>query len=643
MSSERNTNLYLNSNKGAFRILHLRYLFFMILVLPAVTASQTNDETLKFSINKNINTYKFRNTYLNQMDFKFGSFIIDQNYSGTALTGQTNSTREEEVLKINFFTGLYDNFHYSTNQNFLLYSNPKAADNNELLRLSSTHGLKYLNSFLAIDMLGGIEYNRQFGISETGYLLEPSLELYNFNYEGYNLNSTFDSEFLQLQDERKDHKYDLMIGVNKNFNKNDYLQFLFANDYHNRDILTRLRGQSTDNTESPAVENIFDDKYNINFNLGFEVFEDFNTNLRLNYSDISADRYYKNGIPQIPSSLIKKTYNENGTNLIIDTEYQTESFYQKTGAEYRIRRERNNVSETGDIAPSDLERLQDIEKQRDNNSERTRLYSFSELKLPNRINLFFNYSASIYRYNTSSDRNNDDRDLSSFYIETGVGHKFSHLLKGKISFKYDDSHIVFLKSARSGSNYRNLSYSLKPEIIYKNKNLTLRPQLRLLANYTIYDYEEISSGVRSFSFRQISYTDSIYYNLSDNIGLYSRIVLKYYERGILFWEDFSESPELSSNENFIKVVAFVNEISEAFSGLNIGVGFRYYSLKQEGLRQTNTGSNFDRISYGPETIIELNFISGTQLVFNGWYEYQYSDNKFIRGMPNFYLQTRVEI
>jgi hypothetical protein len=632
------------STQSLENILLLRFLLISVVVFsPLQLFTQNGNENVSFSMNKNINTYKFRNTYRDFISFDFGNFVIDQNYSGTAILRQTSTLREEEELMLNFHTHLLNSFYYTTNQNLRLYSDPNAADNNELQRLSTTHGLKYESDIFNAELPAGIEYNKQFEIIETGWLVEPKFELRNYDYGGYRINSLFESQFLSLKDNRINNKYDFKLGMNKNFNKSDYLNFLFLNDFHNRDILTRLKGTESLNTQDPAVENISDNKYNINLNLGYELFENFNTSVSMNFSNVSADRYYKKFNEENTTTLIKKNYDENLTNLIFDTEYRTNYIYQKTGFEYSVRNERNHALKNGDISDSDFEREQNLEKQRDNNSERTRIYSFSELLLPYNSAFFLNYSASIFRYNTPSDNNNDDRDLSSFYIETGLKHKFSSFLDAKISFKYDNSHIVFLKSSRSGSNYANKSYSLKPEISYKNEVIAIRPQFQLLANYTVYDYEKISSGISSFSFRQISYNDSVYIQLPGSIGLYSQIILKYYERGTFFQDDFSESPELSSNENFIKLIAFFNEISKTFSGLNIGVGLRYYKLKQDGLRQTNIGKNFNRMSYGPEAIIELDFFSGTSLIFNGWYEYQYSDNNFIRALPNFYLQTRVGI
>lgn len=633
-----NSSKYLNILK--FNLL----LIFALFIIYNTSYSQlTEDKALNFKIDKNINTFKFNSLYVDYLNFSFGNFHINQDYSGTALLGATKSIREEEKLLLNFNTKLYNNFYYSTNQNLLLYSDPKATDNNELIRLSTTHGIRYTDNYVSGQLLAGIESNKQFNITETGLLIEPSAYLNGYSYGGYVFNGAGIGSLLKLNDDRKNNKFLLQTSVAKNFNDDDYLNFIYMNDYHDRDILTRVRGLSNDNNEAPAVENILDKKNNLIFSLGMELFEGFMSDINVNYGNVNVNRYYENVSDNSPTSLIKKNYTENFLNLKLNTIYRSDRIQQNTGLEFNTRNERNEVAENGNITPVDLERQISLEKQRDNNSNRTRIFSNTDFLLSKDYTVFLKYSASIFQYNTPSDKNNDDRDLSSYFIETGLQHTFSPILTGSIAFKYDNSHIIFLKSARSGSNYQNKIFSLKPNVQIKAKKLVMRPQIELLANYTIYDYDDLTSGVRSFSFRQIAYNDSVYLHLSKKIGLYSRIVLKYYERGTLFWDDFSETPELSSTENFIKIIAFVNEISKSFNGLNIGIGFRYYTLKQEGLRQSNFGSNFDRISYGPETVIQMDFISGTQLIFNGWYEYQYKKNKFIRRLPNFYLRTKVDI
>jgi hypothetical protein len=75
----------------------------------------------------------------------------------------------------------------------------------------------------------------------------------------------------------------------------------------------------------------------------------------------------------------------------------------------------------------------------------------------------------------------------------------------------------------------------------------------VLANYTAYDYEDVKTQVKSFSFRQMGYKDSIFIYLNKNLSLQFSNIYKYSERGILNWSSFSESPQNGITEIFINL------------------------------------------------------------------------------------------
>jgi len=64
----------------------------------------------------------------------------------------------------------------------------------------------------------------------------------------------------------------------------------------------------------------------------------------------------------------------------------------------------------------------------------------------------------------------------------------------------------------------------------------------VLANYTVYDFEYLTSTISSFTFRQFAWVDSSILSLTGRLAVVWWNNIRYYERGELQWSDFSERP-----------------------------------------------------------------------------------------------------
>ena len=170
----------------------------------------------------------------------------------------------------------------------------------------------------------------------------------------------------------------------------------------------------------------------------------------------------------------------------------------------------------------------------------------------------------------------------------------------------------------------------------------MHPRCEVMANYTVYDFENLIGDTKSFSFRQISYKDSIIYRLSKGYEIETRIFARLFDRGMLSWSEFSETPINTSTEQFIKMLIFVPSVN----GIRTGIGIRYYTLIQKNvlidpLGQYALQPNVLTTSIGPEMSIQAQFSNGNTLQFQGWYEWQYSNEKLFRTLPNILLQSSI--
>jgi hypothetical protein len=245
------------------------------------------------------------------------------------------------------------------------------------------------------------------------------------------------------------------------------------------------------------------------------------------------------------------------------------------------------------------------------------------------------YFIQLFRYDTPSKVNYDDRDELSNIINLKFFHRFSDYLTLLLEFENRQNHLVYIFSERSSLNNRNKVYRFAPQIIYRIGNFALNPKLEVLANYTIYDYSENNNSMNSISFRQISYSDSLYYKISDKISFHSLWKLKYSERGILYWSDFSVSPQSGNYELYGKGILRRN-FSE---NIWIGSGVNFYRYTQIRLNN-NSQIDYNLESIAPE--ITINYVySNWTLSILGWYQFQTIKSRIKNQITNLLINVNL--
>jgi hypothetical protein len=199
------------------------------------------------------------------------------------------------------------------------------------------------------------------------------------------------------------------------------------------------------------------------------------------------------------------------------------------------------------------------------------------------------------------------------------------------------SHIVYLFSRWSGNNNYNRVLRLAPAVTCRpGEGIVSANVFEVLANYTVYDYEQLVSDVHSFSYRQFGWTDSSSIQFTDRIGLDFFSYLKLYERGQLKWSEFSERTENSFVDKTISSQIRYSPDSRML----FAVGVRYFSQSRfsyaTGVKAVDT---FIR-SFGPTCLIFWEIGPYSTLTFTGWYERRtFSGNEaqsaeISRSLPN---------
>jgi hypothetical protein len=177
------------------------------------------------------------------------------------------------------------------------------------------------------------------------------------------------------------------------------------------------------------------------------------------------------------------------------------------------------------------------------------------------------------------------------------------------------NHIVYIFSERSSNNNINRIIRLSSGGSYYGTNISTLNSFEVSANYTVYDFEDITQNFRSFSFRQFTAIDSSKIKLYQDIDFVHFGYIKLSEQGDLKWASFSTHPTRYLQEIYSepKFVFRYNSMAYAF-------GLRIYSLNTYNYQGLLRVINSRYLSVAPLTEITISLNKLTFYLL-GWYEF----------------------
>ncbi|MBI4547390.1 MAG: hypothetical protein HY707_05395 [Ignavibacteriae bacterium] len=286
---------------------------------------------------------------------------------------------------------------------------------------------------------------------------------------------------------------------------------------------------------------------------------------------------------------------------------------------YQERDEKHAVQPEETALQFDLDSLSRVEERKNNHSRRTMLASKLDVEFSRAHVASLTASGNLLRYDTPSLANNDDRDELWYILNLATFHQLNQHLN--VTFMVDANlvHLVYLSSSRSADNIWNRIFRLKPRLEYiPSTNLTTINTFEVLANYTVYDFEFVTSQVRSFAFRQFAFVDSttIHFTKRTAVEWFSHIRL--YERGELRWHSFSERPV-----NYFEDKTIIGTLQHQVNpGLLFSIGIRYFSQSRFSYVGRERILEYFLRSIGPITGILWNPGGRMDFSLKGWYEQQ---------------------
>jgi hypothetical protein len=598
---------------------------------------------------RNLNTFNWLGAL--DIDTTLGSLSLKTNdqYSSNIILVDATSTSPERRLQSNRHSisllpawRLTPNVSLLGSWSSLVYSDAKAVG----LSTASFHNL-----------YGGAEYSPIPGISVSpliGYrwdnqgMFEDQGMSYDFGaqtnpriqLDGYQLTGSLRFNKDQVEP-RVFENHLARAGMQKVFAgaTRDSLEFQFTRN--RREFYAVSGGAGTTAAIDTNIESRVDDIVSVANLLDYEIAQNIISSFFIGVSNRTLDKEIRYAGSGTQSALQFGTAIEE-----FDLSTFAQGLYRSTDGtasllvrfQYNERNETHSAKPRADAPDALFRTVNDNEKTKDNLTRRTVLSGHARFPLSFNDDLDIAGSAGILRYDTPHLMNVEDRDEQLFALGITTSHHLSQYLFLAVSAGGSTSHIVYLSKDRSANNNINRVLRLAPRVVYRPfKRAVTSNTFEVLANYTVYDFEEQAALIRSFSYRQFSWLDSTTVPLTARVSLDFLVYLKLYERGQLKWNEFTERTENAFTDETYAVQARF-EPNQTFLA---AAGVRYFSqsryIYEDAVKQFDSRTE----SFGPTCTVQWKINRYGMIDFSGWYERRRHSAGSTRTLPNMALNIQL--
>lgn len=635
----------------------LTILFAFIFFAQARIVSQTDFTDIQTFIDSNI-TRNFLNTYydnsknyarfISKLNFygqkKRWDFVVKNYYSSSVTKLTENLYRDYDNVKTGIGYNVTGNINVSANYSGQFYSDDRT------FRL---HGSNSSMGFLSARYEGMYEGSQVYSVLNTGYKVEqqydetnkgPSVSgefsIYNLSVSDFLVDGQLKLGYESIDPRKKSMVYSNLFmerSFDNNLARNEFdgvFSRIRKDFYYPADGLTTQQFGVLNNIEKriESITRFFDRfDYTISKNAAF-VFT-----INPYYKSITKENAYipysSTQQPSIYDTDIKE-FSIAG-DAALNLQFKKIDFQLK--AYYRERDEKHFLMNPGRINQNFVNIINQREAVKNNHSTVFKLSSnlYYSINLMNRFE--FSGSASAFKYDTQSDDNFDDRDEVSFLLY--AAHRFNNLrnLVLVTSVDVNLNHTVYIFAQKSSNNNWNrvLRFTSKsyftPADWFRNVGT-----FSVLANYTVYDFEDLISTVKSYSFRQLNLKDSLIVNFTKHIGTDIYGELKLYERGELNWNAFSQRPI-----NYYEDKIINSELNYFFNKfITLSAGYKYF--EQRRFNYVNGERVFDTYirTTGPFAGLKIYWKQNSNVEIMGSYDYyKYGDDTPPAENSNIYINV----
>lgn len=185
----------------------------------------------------------------------------------------------------------------------------------------------------------------------------------------------------------------------------------------------------------------------------------------------------------------------------------------------------------------------------------------------------FNMAYVKLQHDTPDEANKDDRDEQRFVMNLVYKHELSPVLFFMFDIYGFLDHQIYLFNPQSTNNNWKRIIKLSSEVLYTNGNFINRLASNVLANYRVYDFDDLFLIKRSFISRKYTISDSVNVNLSDDLslGVYGRLEIE--EKGNFFKKQFAQN--LIQTYETKRFSTYISR--RLLNRFNLKLGYNYYN------------------------------------------------------------------
>jgi len=191
------------------------------------------------------------------------------------------------------------------------------------------------------------------------------------------------------------------------------------------------------------------------------------------------------------------------------------------------------------------------------------------------LNLTFSYTK--YEYSSPDTTQSIDEDDLRFLFDLKWFHHFSQYFSLEFDVNLYWYHQIYIYASRSANNNWNRIFQMGPSFRFKIPEvLEHSNRFKILANYTVYDFDDLLPKVRSFIFRKMIFSDSLSLKLSKGLKLVTFYQLEKEDDGTFFKNIFAQQIGRELTSHFIDV----RLVYLRLKGLRFSTGMSWFFRKE---------------------------------------------------------------
>ncbi len=604
---------------------------FLFLFLISNSFSQNQLDSLEFiqssvplnllisKFDKQLNTFNLQSVL--QLNKKINNLDLDlnENYSSTYIRSSDASTRDEHEFSGKGIYSFSPLFNFGISVNNSIYSDSRQIEINQ----ASLSDLILFSRFNPLDKFslapfGGYENNRQIGQNDNGFVYGGEAFLNNYEVSNFILLSDFKFKNEDISPRKNTLRY-LSFSANNNLDQDfsNIINFQYFQDrkdfYYQADSITSRLFNTKNNIQSRIeTNNILQDMLNLNKFLNL-----FTLNLKgtISWRTIDRDTRYRS-LELASPSIFDTKIDELKVEFESLTGYHTEDFDGTFRIAYSERDEKHLTKDFPGVNINFYNERSDQESMKNNIAKRASTAFNGTWSLSSTDKLDFSLYQNKLAYDTPSPENFDDRDEILSIVRIRYTKTLNSFFDVFINTEGTFNHIVYIFAEESSNNNINRIIKLSTGGNYSGKYVSSMNSFDVTANYTVYDFEDITQDFRSFSFRQFSATDSTRIRFDSRLNFVHNGYIKLSEQGDLKWASFSTHPT-----RFLEEIYSEPKFVLYYGISSISLGLRLYSLRTYNYKGILKIIDSKYLSLAP--ICGMSILMNNTLTINllGWYEF----------------------